>query len=131
MRRATPDAGDPRGFLPLTPVEFHVLLALTDSDRHGYAILQDVERRSAEKLRLRTGTLYTVIKRMLDAGWVEETAHRPRAADDDERRRYYRLTPLGRTVVQAEARRLESLVALAREKRVLAPGRRLASERTR
>lgn len=128
MKRTTPapDA-DPRAFLPLTPAELHVLLSLADTDRHGYAILQDVEHRNPE-LRLRTGTLYTVLKRMLDLAWVDET---PAGDGDDARRRYYRLTTLGRAVVQAEARRLESLVALARERRVLAPARRLAPEKIR
>jgi DNA-binding PadR family transcriptional regulator len=132
VRRAqTPAGSDPRGALPLTPVEIHVLLALTDDDRHGYAILQEVERRTGGALRLRTGTLYTVIKRMLDADWIGEAAGRPRRSEDDSRRRYYTLTPAGRAVVEAEARRLESVVALAREKRVLAPAGRLARERSR
>jgi DNA-binding PadR family transcriptional regulator len=125
MNRATPpSSSDPRGFLPLTPAEFHVLLALAGGERHGYAILQDIEQRSPE-LRLRTGTLYTVLKRMLDADWVHDSAA---PEDDDPRRRYYRLTSLGSAVLKAEARRLESLVALARDRRVLraprlAPGK--------
>ena len=112
---------------PLTPVEFHILLSLADHDRHGYAILQDVSERTGEQLR--TGTLYTVIKRMLDGGWIEE-APAPRG-ETDERRRYYRLTPVGREVATAEALRLQSLVSLAQEKRVLGRGRRLAAERAR
>ena len=131
MRRpASPDP-DARARLPLTPVEFHVLLSLTDSERHGYAILQEVEQRTGGALRLRTGTLYTVIKRMLDAAWIAETSAPASSANDDERRRYYRLTRDGRAVVAAEARRLETLVALAREKRVLGPVRRLAQDRSR
>ena len=112
---------------PLTPVEFHILLSLADDDRHGYAILQDVSERTGEQFR--TGTLYTVIKRMLDGGWLEE-APAPRG-ETDERRRYYRLTPVGRDVVTAEALRLQGLVTLAQEKRVLGKGRRLAAERAR
>ena len=129
MNRSSPPptAADPRAFLPLTPAEFHILLALAGGDRHGYAILQDVEQRSPE-LRLRTGTLYTVLKRMLDLGWLED---HPAPDSDDSRRRYYRLTPLGRGVMHAEARRHEGLVALARERRVLGPARRLAPAKGR
>ena len=126
MRRAA-RAQVGHGGNPLTPVEFHILLSLSDGDRHGYAILQDVSERTGEQLR--TGTLYTVIKRMLDGGWVDE-APAPRG-DSDERRRYYRLTPAGRGVVKAEALRLQGLVSLAREKRVLGRGRRLAQEKSR
>ena len=126
MRRAA-RAQQGQGGQPLTPVEFHILLSLADGDRHGYAILQDVSERSGDQLR--TGTLYTVIKRMLDGGWLVE-ADAPRG-ESDERRRYYRLTPGGREVLTAEALRLQSLVSLAQEKRVLGRGRRLAAERTR
>lgn len=111
---------------PLTPVEFHILLSLADGERHGYAILQDVSQRTDDQLRLRTGTLYTVIKRMLDSRWIEDTDS---PVGDDERRKYYRLTTLGRLVLKTEAQRLQALVTLAQEKRVLAPARRLASER--
>src|SRR3954462_6186276 len=110
MRRATRGAGH-QDEVPLTPVEFHILLALADGERHGYAILQDVSERTGGQIRLRTGTLYTVIKRMLDGAWIEESDARARG--DDERRRYYRLTPLGRQALRAEARRLQDLVALA------------------
>src|SRR4051812_24127983 len=102
MRRA-PASPDARGALPLTPAEFQVLLSLVDVDRHGYSILQDVEERTAGALRLRTGTLYTVIKRMLDADWIAD-APMPRCQSDDARRRYYGLTSAGRAVVEAEAR---------------------------
>ena len=78
---------------PLTPVEFHILLSLADGERHGYAILQDVSQRTDDQLRLRTGTLYTVIKRMLDSRWIEDTDS---PVGDDERRKYYRLTDAGR-----------------------------------
>jgi DNA-binding PadR family transcriptional regulator len=129
MRRRTPTDSQPREHMPLTPVEFHILLSLSDGARHGYAILQDVTQRTGDQLRVRTGTLYTVIKRMLDGGWIEETDGRAHG-DDDERRRYYRLTPLGRDVTRVEARRLEALVAIAHEKRVL-PRRRALPETAR
>ena len=125
MRRPRPEAQAVGQ--PLTPVEFHILLSLADGDRHGYAILQDVSARAGEQLR--TGTLYTVIKRMLDGAWIEE-ATAPRG-ETDERRRYYRLTPAGRDVLKAEAERLQGLVNLAQQKRVLGRARRLAPERTR
>src|SRR5215216_1248935 len=126
MRRA-PRTDDDVGDNPLTPVEFHILLSLADADRHGYAILQDVTERTGGHIRLRTGTLYTVIKRMLDGKWLEETEPRTRS-DDDERRRYYRLTPLGRQIVRAEARRLQALVAMAQEKRLLPGTRKIVPE---
>lgn len=129
MRRTTSGGGEPRGLLPLTPVEFHILLSLSDDARHGYAILQDVAQRTDGQLKLRTGTLYTVIKRMLDGAWLEESDGDP--ANEDQRRRYYRLTPFGREVLRAEAKRLQSLVALAQDKRVLGPTRKLSPERSR
>ncbi len=101
----------------LTPAEFHILLALADTDRHGYGIMQEVARATADQVRLGPGTLYRSIKRLLGDGLIEESDER--AEDDDERRRYYRLTPRGRTLARAEARRLELLVHVARSK--LAP----------
>lgn len=128
MNRALPaDDTDPREFLPLTPAELHVLLALAAGERHGYAILQEVERHGPE-VRLRTGTLYTVLKRMLDSGWVADSAA---GRDDDARRRYYRLTPLGARVLRAEVRRLDALVALARERRLLGRAVGLGAEKAR
>jgi DNA-binding PadR family transcriptional regulator len=124
MRRVSRSDPDNDGAVPLTTVEFHVLLSVSDGDRHGYAILQDVADRTGNQLRLRTGTLYTVIKRMLDGGWLVETGGRPADADRDERRRYYRLTPLGRDVLRGEAKRLEALVAMAHDKRVLTRARK-------
>jgi DNA-binding PadR family transcriptional regulator len=109
-------APDPRTFLPLTPLAFQVLLALAEGERHGYAIIREIEAQSGS--RLRTGTLYTVLQRLLDESLLEESEAR-RAKDDDERRRYYTLTTLGRGVLTAEARRLESLVGAARRRRVL------------
>lgn len=114
MRRSQNQRDEP---LPLTPAEFHVLLSLVDGERHGYAIIHDVRDRTAGQVQLRTGTLYTVIKRMLDSSWLTE-AEAP-AGDADERRRYYALTATGRATLRAEARRMESLVALAHRKRVL------------
>lgn len=106
--------------LPLSEPVYHILLALSDRPRHGYAILQEVEERTDGAVRLRTGTLYTAVKRLLERGVIEETEEAPPEVErDDERRRYYRLTDLGRGVLAAEARRLESMVRLARDKRVL------------
>lgn len=117
--RQSPTAPDPRTLLPLTPIVFQVLLALADGDRHGYAIIREVDSRTGGLIVLRTGTLYTVLKRLLELELVKESDTRPAADEDDERRRYYRVTAHGRAVMEAEARRLESLVALARDKRVL------------
>jgi DNA-binding PadR family transcriptional regulator len=108
-----------RSFLPLTPAVFHILLSLADEDRHGYGIAQDVEAATHGEVQLGPGTLYGTLDRMGDAGLIVETDHRAR----DERRRYFRLTPLGRDVARAEARRLEQLVGLARAKALLARGR--------
>jgi DNA-binding PadR family transcriptional regulator len=108
---------DPAEYLPLTPPVFHVLLALADSDKHGYAILKEVEMRTDGAVQLSTGTLYAIIKRLLNDGLIEEREERPTA--DDERRRYYRLTPFGKKVAVAEAERMESMLATAREKRLI------------
>jgi DNA-binding PadR family transcriptional regulator len=110
---------DPRSFLPLTPLAFHVLMALADAGRHGYAIIQEVESRTDGLIRLRSGTLYTLLQRLLAEALIVESDDRPRSEDDDERRRYYALTALGREVLAADARRLETAVAEARRKRVL------------
>src|SRR5213594_3836968 len=101
--------------LPLPPATFHILLAVAEEDRHGYAIIQDVAMRTDGELKLSAGTLYRSIQRMLEQGLIEETRERPAPEDDDERRRYYRITAFGRTVAKAEARRLAQLVKLARE----------------
>jgi DNA-binding PadR family transcriptional regulator len=108
--------------LPLPLATFHILLALCDDDRHGYAILQEVERRTGGELRLSAGTLYRSIQRMLEQGLLVELRERPAPEQDDERRRYYRITAFGSAVARAEADRLNALVRLARSVG-LAPGR--------
>jgi DNA-binding PadR family transcriptional regulator len=110
---------DPRTFLPLSPQQFHILLALLDGQRHGYGIIRDVEARTGGAVRLGTGTLYTALARLETLALVDEPARRP-AHDDDERRKYYRLTPLGRAVLHAETDRLDALVRHARRKGVTA-----------
>jgi DNA-binding PadR family transcriptional regulator len=108
--------------LPLPPATFHILLAVAADDRHGYAIIQDVAMRTDGELRLSAGTLYRSIQRMLEQGLIVETRERPAPEEDDERRRYYRITALGTAVAKAEARRLTQLVRMARAKG-FAPGR--------
>jgi DNA-binding PadR family transcriptional regulator len=103
----------PQELLPLTPPVFHILLALAEEERHGYGIMQDVARQTAGALQLAPGTLYGCLKRMLAAGLVEESDERRDPALDDERRRYYRMTPLGKRVVRAEAQRLAGAVTVA------------------
>ena len=99
--------------LPLPPATFHILVALSDGERHGYAIIQDVESSTDGELRLSAGTLYRSIARMVEQGLIAEVARR-RTAAEDERRRTYRLTPFGTAVARAEMRRLSQLVRLAR-----------------
>jgi DNA-binding PadR family transcriptional regulator len=100
--------------LPLPPATFHILLALAKEDRHGYAVMQDVEERTGGELRLSAGTLYRSIQRMLQQDLIRETRDRPAPELDDERRRYYRITPFGAAVAGAEARRMSELVRMAR-----------------
>jgi DNA-binding PadR family transcriptional regulator len=107
------------GFLPLTPPMLHTLVALADGDKHGYAILKEVERRTAGAVRLSAGTLYALLSRATADRLIVETDERPDFALDDERRRYYRLTPLGRRVAVAEIERLESIVEMARQKKLV------------
>jgi len=113
------ESADPRSFLPLTPLAFQVLLALADDDRHGYGIIREIEERTGGLIALRTGTLYTMLQRLFEDQLIETSDHRPAREADDERRKYYRLTALGRGVLGAEARRLESALGDARRKRVL------------
>ena len=105
---------DTDGLLPLQPASFHILIALADQDRHGYAIIQDIAERTAGAVRLGAGTLYRTIQRLLDNGLIVETEERPDPDEDDERRRYYRITALGRAAAKAEVQRLADLVKLAR-----------------
>jgi DNA-binding PadR family transcriptional regulator len=100
--------------LPLPPATFHILIALADEDRHGYAIIQEVAARTNGVTQLSAGTLYRSIQRMQEQGLIVETRERPAPDEDDERRRYYRLTPFGSAVARAEARRLADMVRLAR-----------------
>jgi DNA-binding PadR family transcriptional regulator len=109
------NADEIAALLPLPAATFHILLALVPHDRHGYAIIQDVEARTSGALRLSPGTLYRSIQRMLEQGLIIETHERPAPDLDDERRRYYRLTPFGEAVARAELRRIEDLVRLARK----------------
>jgi DNA-binding PadR family transcriptional regulator len=104
---------------PLTPAMFHVLLALVGDDLHGYAILKEVDVRTSGKVKLSTGTLYGIIKRLLADGLITELRSRPAQAQDDERRRYYRLTNAGRQVAVAEAERLDEMVSAARARNLL------------
>ena len=101
-------------FLPLTPVVFEIALALAAGERHGYEIMQEVERRTDGQIVLHPGTLYRALSRLLDQGLIEELDERPAAGSDDERRRYYRLTALGHAVARAEVERLASQVTAAR-----------------
>ena len=110
---------DPREHLPLTPHVFQVLVAISDGPLHGYAIIQEVARLTDGVIVMRTGTLYLLLQRLLDHGFIVESRHREKREDDDERRRYYELTPLGRAVLRAEAKRLERAVAVVRRKGLL------------
>jgi DNA-binding PadR family transcriptional regulator len=104
----------PETLLPLQPATFHILLALADGDRHGYAIIQEVAARTGGGVKLSAGTLYRSIQRMLEEGSIEELRERPAPEFDDERRRYYRITAFGRAVARAETQRLSELLRLAR-----------------
>jgi DNA-binding PadR family transcriptional regulator len=110
---------DPQNFLPLTPADFNILLALADGEKHGYSIMKEIATQTGGRLHLGPGTLYGAIKRLLEDGLIEESAERPDPSHDDERRRYYRLTDFGQQVAAAEASRLEELVQLARDRRLL------------
>ena len=107
---------DPTEYLPLTPAMFQVLLALADGDKHGYAILKEIERRTEGAVRLSAATLYTVIKRFVHEELIAECDERPDPALDDERRRYYHLSARGLAVLRAETDRLGEALAQARAK---------------
>jgi len=108
--------------LPLPPATFHILMAIADEDRHGYAIIQDIAARTGGALQMSAGTLYRSIQRMQEQGLIVEARERPAPENDDERRRYYRITPFGFAVARTEARRLTEMVKLARA-RGIAPER--------
>lgn len=112
---------DPNSLLPLTPAVFHILLALARGERHGYAVMQEVEAHTGGVVRMGPGTLYGSIKRMVAAGLIASPGERQ---EDGERRRYYALTPFGREVLRAEAERLRELVAAAESRRVLSRPRK-------
>ncbi len=103
-----------RGFLPLTPRAFQVMLAIGPNPLHGYAIIQEVSRATEGVIVLRTGTLYLLLRRLRQQGLIEESRRRPHANDDDERRIYYVLTDLGRSVLEAEVQRLRTVVDIVR-----------------
>ncbi len=110
---------DPQAFLPLTPAMFHVLVSLADHDKHGWAILKEVAERSGGKVQLSPGTLYGLVKRLLEQGLIAESEERPPRYWDDQRRRYYRLTDWGRQVAEAEVERMQAAIreALAKDLR--------------
>jgi len=110
---------NPEDFLPLTPAVFNILLALADSEKHGYGIMLEVEANTNGQVFMGPGTLYGSIKRMLKAGLIEESDKRADPEMDDQRRKYYKLTNLGRRVLSMEAERLASQVMVARTKNVL------------
>jgi len=109
----------PETFLPLKPHWFHVLLSLADREQHGYGIMQEVLDRTDGRVRLWPATLYGTLKKLIERNLIEESAERPAPELDDARRRYYRLTALGRRVLAAESERLEDLVRVIRSKRGL------------
>jgi DNA-binding PadR family transcriptional regulator len=117
-----PDDRPPESFLPLPAATFQILLALVGEERHGYAIMKEVADRSDDTVRLGPGTLYGTLKRLLEAGLVEEGGERADPGVDDERRRYYRITKLGLAVARAEAKRLERMVRAARRKKLIGLG---------
>lgn len=123
-RHDRPDRREIDALLPLPAATFQILLAVAEQDRHGYAVIQDIAARTNGELKLSAGTLYRSIQRMLEQGLVVETRERPDPDEDDQRRRYYRITPLGTAVARAEARRLAELIRMARA-RGLAPARGL------
>ena len=110
---------EPGEMAPLTPAVFHVLLALADGERHGYAIMQEVAENTGGQIKMGPGTLYGTIKRLLEARMIEESDERPDPDLDDDRRRYYRLTGLGQRAVKAEALRYAAMAEVARRKRLI------------
>ncbi|HSR69793.1 MAG TPA: helix-turn-helix transcriptional regulator [Acidobacteriota bacterium] len=123
--RVTAEKRRPESVLPLKPVDYLVLLVLAGQDRHGYGIVQDIEERSQGQIRLEPGNLYRTIRRLMGQGLLKETERRPAPESDDERRRYYCLTPFGLRVAEAETARLKRLVRFA-ESHSLAEGKERA-----
>ena len=123
LRASMPDRVNLSTFLPLTHVSFEILLTLAGGEQHGYAIMLEVEARTGGAVNLHAGSLYRALNRLLEAGLIVELDERPGPDEDDERRRYYGLTPKGREVARGEARRLEALVDMARQRRLLPAGR--------
>ena len=119
MGKQSEPASPVERLLPLTPAVFQILLALSDGERHGYGIMREIAERAHGRMRMGPGTLYGSIKRMLDDGLIEESGERPDPSLDDQRRRYYRVTPFGEQVARAEAERLTGLVRAAWQKRLL------------
>ena len=119
MLTAYMDRFRPQTFLPLTPVAFEIMLALADGEQHGYSIMRAVSDRSSGAVTLHPGTLYRALARLLESGLIEELDGRPDPADDDQRRRYYRLTERGIAVARAEAERMASQVNAARGRKLL------------
>jgi|SRR5687767_2270217 len=115
------DSVPPDSFLPLKPVEFLILMTVAGGERHGYGIMLDIAERTGGAVRLEAGGLYRSIRRLLAAGLLAESSARPAVDLDDERRRYYALTLLGRHVVSAEALRLRALVRAAEASRIIDP----------
>jgi DNA-binding PadR family transcriptional regulator len=105
-------------YQPLTPAVYHILISLADGEKHGYAIMKNVEAQTGGGIKMGPGTMYGSIKRMLAAGLIEETDERPDPELDDERRRYYRLTAVGRRVAVAETQRLTQVLKIARQKHI-------------
>lgn len=121
MARRPANRRDSRSFLPLTPRVYHVLLALADGPLHGYGVILAVRDLTDNVIVMRTGTLYILLRRLLDQALIIESDQRPGPDEDDNRRRYYALTELGRDVLEAESVRLRDVLAAARRKRVLGP----------
>ena len=119
MPRPSSAAQPPESFLPLPAATFQILLALVGEERHGYAIMKEVDERTDGTVRLGPGTLYGTLKRLLEAGLVNEAGERPDEDSGDERRRYYRITKLGIAVARAEAKRMDAMVRAARRKKLI------------
>jgi DNA-binding PadR family transcriptional regulator len=119
MSKSTGKGRTPETLLPLTPATFQILMALVDGERHGYAIMKEVEERTEGGMRLGPGTLYGSLKRLLESALVDDGAERTDPAMGDERRRYYRITPFGLSVARAEANRMDAVVRSARKKKLI------------